>query len=77
MLQKDFRIIQKVCLLETSNFCPPLCPSMFILHLTSLPLQHMFHLVSYPTPSQKKFQDAYENRGVKREKIVFLTQHKR
>ena len=27
-------------------------------------------LVSYPTPSQKKFKRAYENRGVKREKII-------
>ena len=33
----------------------------------------MFALVSYPTFFQKKFQDAYENWGVEREKrIIFL-----
>ena len=32
----------------------------------------MFPLVSYPTPSQKTFQDAYENWGVNREKIIIF-----
>ena len=32
----------------------------------------MFSLISYPSPSQKKFQDAYENGGVKREKELFF-----
>ena len=27
-------------------------------------------MTSYPTPSQKKFQDAYENQGLKREKTT-------
>ena len=52
---------------------PRPCPSLFILHVIPLPPQHIFNLVSYPTLSQKKIQNAYENRGVKREKkIIFL-----
>ena len=58
----------KIRSLKTSAFsihvyftCNPLLP------------EHMFALVSHPTLSQKKFQDAYENWGVKREKrTIFL-----
>ena len=32
----------------------------------------MFALENYATPSQKKFQDAYENQGVKREKRIIF-----
>ena len=32
----------------------------------------MFPLVSYSTPSQKTFQDAYGNWGVNREKIIIF-----
>ena len=35
-----------------------------------LPPQHKFALVSYPTPFQKKFLDAYKNQELKREKII-------
>ena len=48
---------------------PPLSISV---HFACKPLatQHVFTLVSYPNPSQKKYQDAYETRAVKRDKII-------
>ena len=70
---------------ETSNFwlAPPPCSFLFILHVTLFLPQHMFSLVSYPSPSSKRFHDAYEflnekSRSEKRENNFFeKTQHKR
>ena len=49
-------------------FDPPLSIPVHFTY-NSLPPQ-LLALVSYPTPSQKKFKGAHENRGVKREKII-------
>ena len=71
--KKDLGVIQKVRSLKTSNFWPPTPPPPLSIpvHFTynSVPPQ-LPALVSYPTPSQKKFKGAHENRGVKREKII-------
>ena len=44
---------------------------MFILHVNPLLPQHMFTLVSYPTVSQKKFQDAYEKLNIKDDNVFY------
>ena len=56
---------------------PSPCSSLFILHVSPNPIQHIVALVSYPTPSQKKFQDGYEflnekSGSEKKENIFFF-----
>ena len=52
-------VVQKVGLLETSSFWPPLSPytCLFVLHVLPSLNIHSFLWVTHPPPSQKKFHD--------------------
>ena len=76
LLWIDFGVTQEICSFETSNFCLPPCPSMFILNVTSVPPQHMFALVSYPSPSQK-WQCFYTDIYIYMIKIKIFASHKK
>ena len=74
--KKTFASLKKHAHLKLRIFDPPphfLISVYFTCTIPSLSLQHAFALVSYPTPSQRKFQDAYvffkeKSGGEKREK---------